>query len=182
MIRFEIRSTREVSGGRSFGSAGPYEEVTGRLYFAVNPLDPANQLVVDLDKAPKNASGRVEFSADVVIYRPRDTARGNGIALIDVVNRGNKTVIGGFNRPGMAADREAGDGFVFARGYAVVCVGWEFDVPRRDGAIRLEAPIAAGVRGLVRAMFTPASGARDLVVGDLAAYVPSDPSANENTS
>src|SRR5262245_37346845 len=107
VIRFEVRSTREVSGGRSFGSVGPYEEVTGRLFFAVDPADPANRLVVDLDKAPKNASGRVEFSADVVIYRPRDAARGNGIALIDVVNRGNKTVIGSFNRPGLSVDREA---------------------------------------------------------------------------
>jgi hypothetical protein len=86
VIRFEARSTSVVSGGRSFGSVGPYEEVTGRLFFAVDPAEPANKLVVDLDTAPKNASGRVEFSAAVVIYRPRDAARGNGIALIDVVN------------------------------------------------------------------------------------------------
>src|SRR6476619_8073447 len=83
VIRFEVRSTREVSGGRSFGSVGPYEEVTGRLFFAVDPVDAANRLVVDLDRVPKNASGRVEFSADVVIYRPRDAARGTGLALID---------------------------------------------------------------------------------------------------
>jgi hypothetical protein len=181
VVRFEIRSTRPVSGGRSFGSTGPYDEVTGRLYFAVNPLDRANRLVVDLDKAPRDASGRVEFSADVVIYRPRDAARGNAMTLLDVVNRGNKTIIGGFGRPGMATDREAGDGFLFARGFTVVCVGWEFDVPRREGAIRIDAPVATAVRGVVTAMFTPASGARDFSVGDLAAYAPTDPSAEENT-
>ncbi len=181
VVRFEVRSTRAVSGGRSFGSVGPYEEVTGRLFFAVDPADPANRLVVDLDKAPRNASGRVGFSADVVIYRPRDAARGNGIALIDVVNRGNKTVISSFNRPGLAEDREAGDGFVFARGYTVVCVGWEFDVPKRDRAIRIDAPVATSVRGRVRAMFTPASNAREFPVADLAAYVLVDPSAKENT-
>jgi len=87
VTRFEVRSTRVVSDGRSFGTVGAYEEVTGTLFFSVDPADPANRLVVDLDKAVKNGSGRVEFSADVVIYRPRDRARGNGIALIDVVNR-----------------------------------------------------------------------------------------------
>ena len=181
VVRFEVRSTREVSSGRSFGSAGPYEEVTGRLFFAVDPADPANRLVVDLDKAPKDANGRVEFSADVVIYRPRDAARSSGVTIIDVVNRGNKTVISSFNRPGLAEDREAGDGFVFARGDTVVCIGWEFDVPKREGAIRIDAPIATGVRGNVRAIFNPASNAREFAVPDLAAYVLVDPAAQENT-
>lgn len=181
VVRFEVRSTRDLSGGRSFGSVGRYEEVTGRLFFAVDPADPANRLVVDLDKAPKNASGRIEFSADVVIYRPRDAARANGIALIDVVNRGNKTVIGAFNRPGLAVDREAGDGFVFSRGYTVVCVGWEFDVPKREGAIRIDVPAAAGVRGIVRAMFTPSSNAREFTVNDLAPYPPVDAGAAESS-
>ncbi len=181
VTRFEIRSTRELSGGRAFGSAGPYEEVRGRLYFAVDPANPVNRVVVDLDKAPKVGGSRVEFSADVVIYRPRDPAKGNGVALIDVVNRGNQTIISGFNRPGMGADREAGDGFVFSRGFTVVCVGWEFDVPARDGVIRIEAPTAAGIRGLVKAIFTPSSGARDFVVTDLAVYAPADPASTENT-
>ena len=180
VVRFEVRSTRDVSGGRSFGSVGPYEEVTGRLYFEVNPRDEANRLVVDLDKAATNASGRVEFSADVVIYRPHDAARGNGIALIDVVNRGNRTVIVGFNRPGMTTDREAGDGFVFAHGFTVVCVGWEFDVPKRDGAIRIDAPTAAGVRGVVRAIFTPTAASREFTVSDLAVYTATDLSSSEN--
>ena len=178
--KFDIQSTRELSDGRSFGSAGPYEVVAGRLYFDVDPSQPVNRSVVDIEKAPKNGNGRVEFSADVVIYRPRDPARGNGFTLIDVVNRGNKTVIGGFNRPGMSADREAGDGFVFSRGFTVVCVGWEFDVPKRDGAIRIEVPTADGVRGIVSAAFTPTSNAREFSVTDLALYTPTDPSSAEN--
>jgi Alpha/beta hydrolase domain len=178
--RFEVRSSREVSSGRSFGSVGPYEEVTGRLYFEVDPSHAANRSVVDIDKARKNGNGRVEFSADVVIYRPRDVVKGNGIALIDVVNRGNKTVISGFSRPGMSADREAGDGFVFSRGFTAVCVGWEFDAPKRDGAIRIEVPIAEGVQGVAKASFTPSSGAREFTVTDLATYVPTDPSSNQN--
>ena len=151
------------------------------MYFGVDPANPVNRVVVDLDKAPKGGSNRVEFSADVVIYRPRDPAKGNGVALLDVVNRGNPTIISGFNRPGMQADREAGDGFVFSRGFTVVCVGWEFDVAARDGAIRIEAPIAAGIRGLVKAIFTPLSSARDFAVTDLSVYAPADPASTENT-
>lgn len=180
VTKFEVQSTRDVSGGRSFGSAGSYEVVTGRLHFEVDPALAANRSVVDIDKAPKNARGRVEFSADVVIYRPRDAAKGNGIALIDVVNRGNKTIIGSFNRPGISTDREAGDGFVFSRGFTVVCVGWEFDAPKREGAIRLEAPIAEGIRGLVKASFVPVARTREFTVADLAVYAPIDPSSAAN--
>jgi Alpha/beta hydrolase domain len=180
VTKFEVQSTRDVSGGRSFGSSGPYEVVTGRLHFEVDPALPANRSVVDIDQARKNGSGRIEFSADVVIYRPRDQAKGNGIALIDVVNRGNKTIIGSFNRPGMSTDRDAGDGFVFSRGFTVVCVGWEFDVPKREGAIRLEAPVAEGIRGAAKAAFVPASRTREFTVADLAVYVPTDPSSAAN--
>ena len=180
VTKFEVQSTRDVSGGRSFGSAGPYEVVTGRLSFEVDPSLPANRSVADIDKARKNGRGRVEFSADVVIYRPRDPAKGNGIALIDVVNRGNKTIVGSFNRPGLSADREAGDGFVFSRGFTVVCVGWEFDVPKREGAVRLDAPIAEGLRGVAAATFVAASRTREFTVADLAIYTPADPSSAAN--
>ena len=78
--KFEVESTRDVSGGRAFGPAGRYEVVTGRLYFEVDPTLLVNRSVVDLDKAQKNSNGRVEFSADVVIYRPRDPAKGNGMS------------------------------------------------------------------------------------------------------
>ena len=181
VTRFEITTRKAVSASRAFASSGPYEEIAGRLYFAVDPNHPRNRSIVDLDKAPRNASGRVEFSADVVIYRPRDPGIGNGIALVDVVNRGNRTVIGSFNHPGTAADREAGDGFLFNRGYTLVCIGWEFDVPLRDGAIRIDAPVASGVSGIARGTFTPAANAREFTVADLEGYKPTDPGAAANT-
>ena len=85
--RVEIKTRTDVLGGRSFGSSGPYEQIIGRVYFSVDPADERNRVVADLDKAPKNAAGRVEFSADLAILRPKDPSRGSGIALIDVVNR-----------------------------------------------------------------------------------------------
>src|SRR6185503_21100944 len=108
------------------GGAG-YEKIIGTIYFAVDPKDPHNRLVVDLEKAPVNAAGRVEFSSDLYILRPKPP-RGNGAALVDILNRGNKVVLNGFNRggsPDPASDADLGDRFLMRFGYTLVWVGWE---------------------------------------------------------
>src|SRR5690348_16814004 len=87
--RVEIATRRDVAAGRSFGSAGAYERLAGKIYFLVDPANQRNQVIADLDKAPKNAAGKIELSADLVILKPRDAAKGNGIAIFDIVNRGN---------------------------------------------------------------------------------------------
>lgn len=178
--RVEITARRDVAGGRAFGPAGPYEQLTGKLYFLIDPGNPRNAVIADLDKAPRNAAGKIELSADLVILRPRDPGKGNGIALFDIVNRGNGVVFGAFNGPaGTTPESEAGDGFVLNRGYTIVRVGWEFDV-RREGAVRIDVPAAIGVTGLVRATFIP-NARSEATVGDLAGYTPSDPAAADNT-
>ena len=88
----------EVTRRMDLGASG-YEKIVGTIHFAVDPHDPRNTMVVDLDKAPLNASGRVEFSSDLYILRPK-APRGNGAALVDILNRGNKVVLNGFNRGG----------------------------------------------------------------------------------
>ena len=85
-----------------------------------------------------------------------------------------------FNGPATdTPEGEAGDGFVLSRGYTIVRVGWEFDI-RREGAVRIDVPVAAGVTGVVRATFIPNSRA-DATVGDLVGYTPSDPASAQNT-
>src|SRR5688500_16035210 len=84
-----------VSSRADIGFAG-YEKIVGRVFFAVDPADPRNAIVVDLDKAPRMADGRVEFSSDFTIVRPK--SGGNGVAIVDIVNRGRATVIPNFNR------------------------------------------------------------------------------------
>jgi hypothetical protein len=179
--RVEITSRRDVAGGRAFGTAGPYERITGTLHFLIDPANTRNQVVADLDKAPRNAAGKVEMSADFVILRPRDPARGNGIALFDIVNRGGTVALTAFNGPVTTTpEGEAGDGFLLNRGYTIVQVGWEFDA-RRQGAVRIQVPAAAGVTGLVRATFIPNAPGNEATVGDLVGYTPSDPGSAENT-
>ena len=179
--RVEIASRRDVAAGRSFGSAGPYERITGKIYFLIDPANKRNQVIADLGKAPKNAAGKIEMSADLVILKPRDASKGNGIAIFDIVNRGNGVVLPNFDGPpGKTPESEAGDGFLLNRGYTIVQVGWEFDA-RREGAIKIDVPGAMGVTGLVRGTFIVDSRSDKATVGDLVGYMPSDPASAENT-
>ncbi|MGH9257113.1 MAG: alpha/beta hydrolase domain-containing protein, partial [Vicinamibacterales bacterium] len=178
--RVEMTSRRDVAGGHSFGSVGPYERLAGTIYFLIDPANARNQVIADLDKAPKNGAGKIEMSADLAIFRPRDPGRGNGIALFDIVNRGGTVALNVFSGPVTnTPEGEAGDGFLLSRGYTIVQVGWEFDA-RREGAIRVNVPAAAGVTGLVSARFTP-NNRNATTVGDLVGYTPSDPASPRNT-
>lgn len=127
VTRYEIASRADV--------AFPgYEKIAGRVFFAVDPKDPRNAIVVDLDKAPRNAGGKVEFSADFFVVRPK--SGGSGVAMVDIVNRGRKTVIPSFNRTAMR-DPDVGDGFLMRRGFTVAAVGWEFDIPESRDLVRI---------------------------------------------
>jgi hypothetical protein len=151
VTHFDIALRRPLADGRAFGSVGPYEELKGRLRFAVDPLSPANERITDIALAPRNRDGRVEFASDVSILRPADPARGSGRVLLDVVNRGNTVAVPNFNhatRPVFGAGAEAnppvdvGDGFLMRRGWIVVSCGWQCDVPEIGGLFRLHAPQA----------------------------------------
>ena len=158
LLRIELSERSDVLGGKSFGSVGPYERLVGKAFFAVDPKLPANQIVCDIDKAPRNDSGLVEFSSDIYVLKPRDPKNGNGAALYEVSNRGNKGMLAMFNRATAShnpkAQAEFGDNFLLDRGYTLIWLGWQFDVPRTEGLMRLYTPVARDgdrpITGLVR--------------------------------
>src|SRR5881409_3120487 len=123
VTRVEILSREDVQGGRAFGLAGAYERIIGRVYFAVSPENVHNRQIVDLDKAPRNAQGEVEFSADLHLLKPKDMAKGNGSVLFEVSNRGGRSIVFLVN----GRQGEYGDGFLMRQGYTIAWVGWEFD-------------------------------------------------------
>ena len=96
VTRLEIDRREPFAEGRSFGSAGPYEKITGKIHLEVDPDDPANQRVADLQLAPRNADGMVEVITDFFLLKPVDPARGNRRILYDVNNRGRMTAPGFF--------------------------------------------------------------------------------------
>jgi hypothetical protein len=67
---FDIALRRALADGRSFGPAGPYEELKGCVRFALDPENPANARIADVKLAPRNAAGLVEFAADVSLLLP----------------------------------------------------------------------------------------------------------------
>ena len=147
VTRVEISGHQDVLGGKSFGTVGPYEKLSGKVYFAIDPKNPRNKIIADLDKAPKNAQGRVEFSADLFILRPKDPTKGNGVVFLDIPNRGGKALLSTFNHAKGSQDptseEEFGDALLMREGYTLVSVGWEFDLPKKKNLILLEAPVAS---------------------------------------
>ncbi len=162
--KVEINSRQILLEGRGFGSSGPYELLEGSVLFGFDPAHPANDRIVDLKLAPRNTEDEVEARANLVVLKPADPDRGNGIALVEVSNRGGKFSLSYFNR---AMDRELvvnnpdsfGDGLLMRQGFTIVWVGWQADVPRGKGLLRLETPVATDlngetITGLVRSDWT----------------------------
>ena len=75
-------------GGQSFGAVGEYERLRGRFYGEIDPADSRHRGIVNLEHAPLNANGRVEYSTTVEIYRPVDMRRWNRALYHTVPNRG----------------------------------------------------------------------------------------------
>ncbi len=142
----------EVKRRDDFGS---HERIIGRVYFAVDPKLSANRGIADIDLAPTNADGKVEFVGDVLFFRPKDSARARGSVFLEVVNRGRDqslAILSGARQRDLAPESwNLGDRFLLDEGFAVAFLGWQFDVQPADG-LTFQAPIAP-VEGLVRDSF-----------------------------
>ena len=75
VTRVEITSRTDVMNGTTYGATGAYEQLVGRIYFAIDPKNARNQVITDLERAPKNAAGKVEMSADLKILKPKNPAK-----------------------------------------------------------------------------------------------------------
>ena len=174
VVRIDIEIRDAVAGGKSYGLAGAYERLAGRIHYAVDPVNAANRVIGDIDYAPKNSNGEVEFSADFYLLKPVDADAGNGTVLVDVMNRGRKRILGYFNRTDAVlepvTEADLGDGFLMHEGFSVLYVGWQFDVPRQPGFLRVYPPIATNggepLEGLVRSDFVVTEPTYDYSLGD----------------
>lgn len=113
--------------GRSFGDVGPYEVISGTLFGEVDPNDPHNRDIVDIDKAPRNARGKVEYEAEFIVLRPRDGSKANGALIHTVPNRGNVRFPGPFR---------------FEQGYTMSWVAWQGDILPGNDRVLMSVPIA----------------------------------------
>jgi hypothetical protein len=138
-------SRRPFAQEKAFSQVGPYEQLDGIVYCAVDPNHPANQVITDLQLAPRDSSGLVHFSADCRLLRPVEPQRGNHRLLFDILNRGRGPVLRNLNSaPDVApnAPLEPGNGFLMRQGYTVAWCGWQQDAPDASGIMRLRGPEA----------------------------------------
>ena len=151
ITRIEITSVESPTfEGRTFGSVGPYEKLRGKAYGEVDPTDPHNAVITDIELAPRNANGKVEYSMDIFILKPVDLRRGNHKVFLDMNNRGKMRVlrlndVAVTNNPTTAAD--AGSGFIMNLGYSVVGNGWDFGATSEDAGLTISLPIAKSPDG-----------------------------------
>jgi hypothetical protein len=146
VTRWELVKREPYQNGKTFGDRGAYERWTGRVHFAIDPAHEHNSQIVDLQLAPQNSQGRVEFSADIDLLVPADRAKANGAIFYEVNNRGRNTAANLIDG--------GGDDFLCRQGFVVVWSGWIAEVQPGGGRWRLQAPFATEngkpLRGLVR--------------------------------
>ena len=138
------RSQSPTFGGLSFGSVGQYEKLRGTAYGEIDPSDPRNALITDLEFASVNAKGMVEYSTDIFILKPINLENGNHRLMYDFNNRGQMRV-GLLNDAILTNDpitaKDAGNGFVMEQGYSIVSNGWDFCASEFD-EMKISIPVA----------------------------------------
>lgn len=143
VVRVEIRQRDD---------AGTHERLIGRVYFTVNPSLPANRGIADIEFAPKNKDGLVEFSSDLLFFKPKDAQRARGTVFLEVVNRGRDqslALMSGARQRDLSPESwDMGDRFLLEQGFTVAFLGWQFDVPPSQG-LTFDTPVA-DVEGIVR--------------------------------
>jgi hypothetical protein len=165
-----ITAVEPFAAQTSFGAAGTYERVKGVFKGELDPADPRNAVIVNIDRAPRNANGKVEYEADFFMMRPADAARRNGRLVYDVTNRGRMNFHSRFteakgrtNDPKVAAD--VGDGLFFRQGYTFVWSGWDPDAPLIGNGLAMKPVVATNDGGAIlkriREEFISGTRARD---------------------
>jgi hypothetical protein len=177
VTKVTINSKTPLLDGQAFGNTGSYEKLVGTIEFALDPSDPHNKAIADLEHAATQPDGKVHFTADLFVLQPADRTKGNGVLLFEISNRGTKGMLGRFNRAQNNVDpttaAHMGDGFLMREGYTLVWVGWQFDVAPPN--LRIEAP-AVDVTGRVRVTTIQNEKRTDGTLNDLpGSYVPVDP-------
>jgi hypothetical protein len=166
----EILSRTDVLAGKSFGEAGAYERVTGRMYFRLPVANPHNQRIVDLSNAVNLKDREVEFSADFVAVRPKDSHKSNGSLLLEVPNRGHSRIIAVVDGGKWDLSPDAGDAWLLRNGFTIVSLGWQWDADGTD-ALKLYAPIAKQngqtITGLLRGDLMPSKSMPEIPLGHL---------------
>jgi hypothetical protein len=105
--------------------AGPtHERITGKAYGELDPTDPKNAVITDIELAPRNARGKVEYVTTITLVRPTGTMHASGELIYTVVNRGG------------------GNAMPHRDGHATLVSGWQGDVVATATNYTIQVPVA----------------------------------------
>ncbi len=121
-----------AAGGKNKSGADGYRRISGKAYGELDPNDRRNVIINDIELAPRNVRGMVEYVATFSLSVPKDLSRASGVLFYLVPNRGG--------RPG-----EPGD--LLARGDIVLSSGWQGDVAEKGGAETISVPVSKNKDG-----------------------------------
>src|SRR3954462_13361126 len=161
-----------------------YETLTGRAFGELDPNDEHNALITDIQTAPRNANGKVEYIASFFVVKPVDMSKASGLLWHDVPNRGGRIPISSDLR----AQADVG-----------VSSGWQGDnagatataVPANAASLTpvtpsnnewVKTPVLSGVTGQILGRIVNRSGpnaAPLLVMGNPIPYFPAN--VNDNS-
>jgi Alpha/beta hydrolase domain len=133
----EARVTRIVidnvesptAGGVTFGDIGQYERISGRAFGELDPYDPRNAIIQDIELAPRTASGMAEYVASFSLVKPINMAKASGVLWYDWVNRGS-----GSAQPNVY-------------GHVGMVSGWQGDLTQTATNQTVQVPVAVNPDG-----------------------------------
>ncbi len=155
VTRITITKASPAFQGQTFGKTGAYELIRGTATGELDPADRRNAVITDMQFAPRNANGKVAYTATFSLLKPIDVSKASGVMVYDVTNRGNVRFAGRFTKFVLAtapADPDAldpGDGSLYRAGYIVLASGWQGDLPIDPAAKRegIDVPVARNPDG-----------------------------------
>ncbi len=128
--------------GQAFGAVGRYEKLVGHAFGELDPKDPLNAIITDIQFAPRNSRGMVEYTSTFTMIKPVDMSKANGVLWYNVANRGRANIDAFFTEGG-----NPGDGFLLKQGAVLLASGWQGDVLPREGMETIQVPIAKNPDG-----------------------------------
>jgi hypothetical protein len=153
--KIQILSRGIAFGGYSFPSVGQYEVITGIASGEVDPNNPQNAVITDLQLAPRLPDGNVQYQHNFYILKPLNLSNGNHKMMYEPPNRGGKTyqtlnnTPGGTNDPAAIIDTTVlANSFLWPQGYTTVWSGWENNLgPLNSLTATAALPVATNADG-----------------------------------
>jgi Alpha/beta hydrolase domain len=144
LVGLNIAAREPFVGGATWGTVGAYERLLGTATFEVDPLDSRNSVIFDLNKAPKNAGGKVTYTSQFMILKPLDSAKGNKKLIYGPLNnRGNSAL----TTAATTANVSTSASYLLRQGYTVIDIGWQGNLLPATAKLAPTFPIAKNADG-----------------------------------